>query len=91
MDVNLVGFVALGASIPGLFAWLRQDNRALRARVASIGGLLESVFMRRDLTPPSGPSRSRASPKWSQPAFADAAPAREHSGFPIVSKPIERW
>ena len=80
MDANLAGFVALGALILGLFAWLRQDIRALRAemndkidglrtemndkidglrtemaelreRVARIEGLLEAVFMRRDLTP----------------------------------------
>ncbi len=30
MDANLAGFVALGALILGLFAWLRQDIRALR-------------------------------------------------------------
>lgn len=102
MDANLAGFVALGALILGLFAWLRQDIRALRNelrgeidtlrnemrseigglrsefrgeiealrnemrseigglrsemnelrdRVARIEGLLEAVFMRRDLTP----------------------------------------
>ncbi len=91
MDANLAGFVALGVLILGLFAWLRQDNRTLRAelrgeinglrdemngridglrgemggridglrdeigelreRVARIEGLLEAVFIRRDLTP----------------------------------------
>ncbi len=69
MDANLVGFVALGALIAGLFAWLRQDIQVLRRemssdigtlrsemnelreRVARIEGLLEAVFMRRDLTP----------------------------------------
>ena len=58
MDANLVGFVALGALFVGLFAWLRQDIQALRKdsvelreRVARIEGLLETVFMRRDLTP----------------------------------------
>lgn len=86
MDANLVGFVALGTLIVGLFAWLRQDIQALRGemrneigtlrgemgalrkelaelreRVARIEGLLEAVFMRRDLTPdpqppPVGPS-----------------------------------
>ncbi len=86
MDANLVGFVALGALIVGLFTWLRQDIQALRGemrkemgtlrgemnalrkelaelreRVARIEGLLEAVFMRRDLTPdpqppPVGPS-----------------------------------
>ena len=85
MDANLAGFVALGALILGLFAWLRQDIRALRAemndkidglrtemndkidglrtemaelreRVARIEGLLEAVFMRRDLTPVPEPS-----------------------------------
>lgn len=29
MDANLAGFVALGALILDLFAWLRQDIRAL--------------------------------------------------------------
>ncbi len=91
MDINLAGFIALGALILGLFAWLRQDIRALRAemnalrdevngridslrdemgelreRVARIEGLLEAMFMRRDLTPlpeppPSGtPDKSQA-------------------------------
>ena len=117
MDANLVGFVALGALIIGLFAWLRQDIRALRVemndkidglraemngkfdalrvemndkidglrvemndkidglrvemnelreRVARIEGLLEAVFMRRDLTPvpepptPQPPGKSEA-------------------------------
>ena len=102
MDANLVGFVALGALILGLFAWLRQDIRALRTemnglrtelrtemnglrtemsdridglrtemnelreRVARIEGLLEAVFMRRDLTPvpepplPEPPGKSEA-------------------------------
>ena len=105
MDANLAGFVALGALIVGLFAWLRHDTQTLRRdmdslrgeirndigtlrgemrddisalrdvigtlgremnelreRVARIEGLLEAVFMRRDLTPapepppPAGPS-----------------------------------
>ena len=85
MDANLVGFVALGTLILGLFAWVRHDIQALRSemhneigtlrgeigtlrkelaelreRVARIEGLLEAVFMRRDLTPdpqpPLGPS-----------------------------------
>lgn len=91
MDTDLAGFIALGALILGLFAWLRQDIRALRAemnalraevnsridalrdemgelreRVARIEGLLEAMFMRRDLTPlpeppPSGtPDKSEA-------------------------------
>ena len=128
MDANLAGFVALGALTIGLFAWLRQDIRALRAemndkidglraemngkidglrtevngkidtlrvetndkidglraemndkfdglrvemaelreRVARIEGLLEAVFMRRDLTPvpdppaPQPPGKSEA-------------------------------
>ena len=33
MDANLVGFVALGALILGLLAWLRQDIRALRTEM----------------------------------------------------------
>ena len=95
MDADLAGFIALGALILGLFAWLRQDIRALREemnakidalreemngkidalrdevgelreRVARIEGLLEAMFMRRDLTPlpeppPSGtPDKSEA-------------------------------
>ena len=67
MDANLAGLVALGALMVGLFAWLRQDIQSLgrevnelRERVARIEGLLEAVFMRRDLTPdpqpPLGPS-----------------------------------
>lgn len=127
MDANLAGFVALGALMVGLFAWLRHDTQTLRRdmdtlrgemrdemgtlrgeirddigtlrgemrddigtfrgemrddigtlrdgigtlgremnelreRVARIEGLLEAVFMRRDLTPapepppPAGPS-----------------------------------
>ena len=119
MDANLAGFVALGALMVGLFAWLRHDIQTLRGethdeigtlrgemrddigtfrgemrgdigtfrsemhddigtlrdgigtlgremnelreRVARIEGLLEAVFMRRDLTPapepppPAGP------------------------------------
>ena len=120
--MTLAGFIALGALITGLFAWLRQDIRELRKdmdskfsslrngldskigslrndldgkidsridslrsaleskidsldskigelseRVARIEGLLEAVFMRRDLTPfpeppPSGdrPDKPRA-------------------------------
>ena len=122
MDMTLAGFIALGALITGLFAWLRQDIRELRKdmdskidslrnaleskidsridslrsdleskvdslrkdleskigglreelhklseRVARIEGLLEAVFIRRDLTPfpeppPSGdrPDKPRA-------------------------------
>ena len=91
MDANIAGFVALATLILGLFAWLRQDNRALRGemhglrdevngridalrdemgelreRVARIEGLLEAVFMRRDLTPlpdppaPEPPGKSEA-------------------------------
>ena len=58
MDANFAGFVALAVLILGLFAWLRQDIRALRGemdklrdgmselrdRVARIEGLLEGVF-----------------------------------------------
>ena len=72
MDTGLVGFVTLAALILGLFAWLRRDNRALRdemkgqrvetgelrERVARIEGLLEAVFMRRDLTPLPDPPAS---------------------------------
>ncbi|MCY3829348.1 MAG: hypothetical protein OXF89_09460 [Rhodospirillaceae bacterium] len=95
MDADLAGFIALGALILGLFAWLRQDIRALREemnakidalreemngkidalrdevgelreRVARIEGLLEAMFMRRDLTPlpepppPGTPDKSEA-------------------------------
>ena len=87
MDSDLAGFIALGALVLGLFAWLRQDIRTLsaelsalrnemgelrnemgelRERVARIEGLLEAMFMRRDLTPlpeppPSGtPDKSEA-------------------------------
>ena len=83
MDANLAGFVALGALIVGLFAWLRQDVRELRRemgalrkgladlrkelaelreRVARIEGLLEAVFMRRDLAPLPEPPPSDAPP-----------------------------
>ncbi len=62
MDVTLAGFIALGALVTGLFAWLRQDIGDLRKnmdskigelseRVARIDGLLKALFMRRDLTP----------------------------------------
>ena len=82
MDANLAGFVALGALIVGLFAWLRMDIRELRQeigtlraetgslraelaelreRVARIEGLLEAVFMRRDLTPLPEPPPSGGS------------------------------
>ena len=68
----LTGFVALGVLIIGLFAWLRQDIREshrridgvrdelrkLSERVARIEGLLEAMFMRRDLTPFPEPSPS---------------------------------
>ncbi len=33
MIVNLAGFAALGAMLLTLFAWLRHDNRALRAEM----------------------------------------------------------
>ena len=33
MDADIAGFVALGALILGLFAWLRQDIRSLRVEV----------------------------------------------------------
>ena len=74
MDANLAGFIALGALIIGLFAWLRQEIQGLRRemrdeigtlrreltelreRVARIEGLLEAVFMRRDLTPATEPA-----------------------------------
>ena len=113
MNMTLAGFIALGALITGLFAWLRQDIRELRKdmdskigslrndleskidsgidslrsdleskvdslrkdleskigglreelhklseRVARIEGLLEAVFMRRDLTPRPEPPQS---------------------------------
>ena len=84
MDMTLAGFIALGALITGLFAWLRQDIGELRKdmdskigsldskigglreelhklseRVARIEGMLEAVFMRRDLTPLPDPSGGR--------------------------------
>ena len=87
MDMTLAGFIALGALITGLFAWLRQDIRELRKdmeskfgsldtkieglreelhklseRVARIEGMLEAVFMRRDLTPLPDPSPSGGRP-----------------------------
>ena len=93
MDANLAGFVALGALIVGLFAWLRLDIRELRAemrletgslreeigslraepaelreRVARIEGLLEAVFMRRDLTPLPEPPPSGGAPGASKAA-----------------------
>ena len=44
MDANLAGFVALGTLIIGLFAWLRQDIRTLRAEVnEQINGLRAEV------------------------------------------------
>ncbi len=36
MDTDLAGFIALGALILGLFAWLRQDIRALRAEMNAL-------------------------------------------------------
>jgi len=92
MDSDLAGFLALGALIIGLFAWLRQDIRPLRdemngkidalrdemnakidalrdevgelrERVARIEGLLEAMFMRRDLTPLPEPPPSRTPDK----------------------------
>ena len=40
MDMTLAGFVALGALIIGLFAWLRQEIRELREEMNSkIGSL----------------------------------------------------
>ena len=72
MDANLAGFVALAALIVGLSAWQRPDIREmsalrkelaeLRERVARIEGLLEAVFMRRDLTPLPEPPPSDAPP-----------------------------
>ena len=80
MDMTLAGFIALGALITGLFAWLRQDIGELREdmdskigglreelhklgeRVARIEGMLEAVFMRRDLTPLPDPSPSGGRP-----------------------------
>ena len=73
MDMTLAGFVALGALIICLFAWLRQDIGELRKnmgsrigelseRVARIEGLLEAVFMRRDLAPFPEPPPSGGSP-----------------------------
>lgn len=35
MMVNLAGFAALGAMLLTLFAWLRHDNRALRAEMGA--------------------------------------------------------
>ena len=89
MDANLAGFVALGALIVGLFAWLRMDIRELRQeigtlraetgslraelaelreRVARIEGLLEAMFMRRDLTPLPEPPPSGGPPGASEAA-----------------------
>ncbi len=100
MDMTIAGFVALGALIIGLFAWLRQDIRELRRemldgmgslrgeqgslrdeqtslrevmnklseRVARIEGLLEAVFMRRDLTPLPEPSPPNDRPDTSRAA-----------------------
>ncbi|MCE2483193.1 MAG: hypothetical protein J4F33_10015 [Alphaproteobacteria bacterium] len=100
MDANLAGFIALGALIVGLFAWLRMDIREVRAemrqaisslrgeigtlreeigslraelaelreRVARIEGLLEAVFMRRDLTPLPEPPPSGGPPGASEAA-----------------------
>ena len=82
MDANLAGFLALGALIVGLFTWLRLDIREmrqeigslraemaeLRERVARIEGLLEAVFMRRDLTPLPQPPPSGGPPGASEAA-----------------------
>ena len=73
MDMTLAGFVALGALVTGLFAWLRRDIGDLRRnmdskigelseRVARIEGMLEAVFMRRDLTPFPEPPPSGGRP-----------------------------
>lgn len=78
----LMGFVALGVLIVGLFARLRKDiresNRRIDAlrdelsklteRVARIEGLLEAVFMRRDLTPITEPPLPESPPDKSRAA-----------------------
>ncbi|MDE0176223.1 MAG: hypothetical protein OYH76_18795 [Defluviicoccus sp.] len=38
MDANLAGFVALGALMVGLFAWLRHDTQTLRRDMDSLRG-----------------------------------------------------
>ena len=38
MDANLAGFVALGALIVGLFAWLRHDIHTLRRDMGTLRG-----------------------------------------------------
>ena len=44
MDMTLAGFIALGALITGLFAWLRQDIRELRKDMDSkIGSLRKDM------------------------------------------------
>ena len=74
--------VALGMLIVALFAWLRQDIRELHGRfdvlrdklsklserVARIEGLLEAVFMRRDLTPFPEPPPPESPPDKSKAA-----------------------
>ena len=44
MDMTFAGFIALGALITGLFAWLRQDIRELRKDMDSKFGSLRSDF-----------------------------------------------
>ena len=36
MDTDLAGFVALAALVVGLFAWLRQDIRAVRGEMSEL-------------------------------------------------------
>jgi len=44
MMVNLAGFAALGAMLLTLFAWLRHDNRALRAEIKELRAEMNARF-----------------------------------------------
>ena len=50
MDMTLAGFVALGAFIIGLFAWLRQDigelRKALGSKINSLGSKIGELSER---------------------------------------------